>query len=136
MTAMSKDFDVEVQRQTEKLKHGGCMQIGEALGYYQRVFVPVLTSSPLLIDKMIGLSGFWCEAFIRALKNDHISPAYREHVLQILANDFPIQMFEAEVRSYYIGASPADRLAMLHMLGDEKTPERLRSIIESLRLMQ
>lgn len=129
MTADSNSLDLETQRQIEKLKHGSTMQIEEALNYYRGTFIPALKSNATLL----GLAGYWCEAFIRSLKNQHISPAYREIVLQILAKDFPIQMFESEVRSYYRSASPIDRLAMLHMLGDENTPIKLRSIIESLR---
>ena len=129
---VTRNFDAEVQRQVEKLKHGGCMEIGEALGYFQETFIPALTGN----ENLTGLLGFWCEGFIRSLKNDHISPAYREQVLQILATDFPIQMFESEVRSYYRSASPADRLAVLHMLSDEKTPVKLRSMIESLRSIE
>ena len=132
MTAIGNDFDVEIQRQIEKLKRGNTMQIGEALGYFQGTFIPELTSN----EKLIGLLGYWCEGFIRALKNQHISPAYSEQVLLVLATDFPIQMFESEVRSYYVNAPPVDRLAMLHMLGDEKTPEKLRGIIESLKTMK
>lgn len=132
MTAGSNDLDLETQRQVEKLKHGSTMQIAEALNYYRGTFVLALKSNVALL----GLAGYWCEGYIRSLKNQHMSPAYREIILQILANDFPIQMFETEVRAYYLHASPVDRLAMLNMLDDENTPVKLRSIIESLRSIE
>lgn len=124
------NIDPEIRNHAEGLAHGSLSDVAEALVFY-KLFRKKLAQDAQLLDSM----GCWKEAFVKSLRNSHISPAYMEEIIRILVTDFSVEEVEEELTTYYEHSSLPQQVQLLHVLqvnGGKKFADVLPQLEETI----